>query len=667
MTSVANAPPFADNPSWANRQIASAWETFVATGKFTGITPRPVIAESWTRCRSLGISPRTQRAPTQISVDEIEAVLAEAALGRAGREVLDGYVRMVEGSGHVIVLADTAGRILYSVGLKGTRDQLERINFFPGGLWVEEAVGPNGVGTPLALGRPEVVFGTEHYCEGWQPWVCYGSPVRNPQTGESMGVVDITGPARNAHIETLALTVAIAQAVEHKLHITDLMVRDSLRSRFRDIERRWPNEGLLLVSENGRVLDANSEALRRLDCNLTVIRDRDVAELNDALSEIIRSDPASGTDAPLSEQELAVPSGLLRVRAERVDHNGARAGTVVIVSKTASRTPMAAPRRGIPSARYTFSDLIGRSAVFQQTVQLARMAARDRRENPVLISGESGTGKELLAHAIHATSRRATGPFIVINCGAMPPDLAESELFGYAGGAFTGAQRGGALGKFEAADGGTLFMDEVDSLPLAIQAKFLRALEEKTIVRVGSVESVAVDVRVIAAASSVLREQAGCGGFRSDLFHRLSVIEIPLPPLRDRIEDIEPLASLFLAEACKEAGRAPLQLSPEVLQSLLSYPWPGNIRELRNLCARWVLTVDGDTVEVAHVPRHVGSRALMGPEGVAEGQHGGLRAIEEDLMRRTLAECHGSISATARRLGVDRSTIYRRLRPSRKD
>jgi len=667
MSSVANTPPFADNPSWANRQIASAWESFVATGKFRGITPRPVIAERWTRCRTLGISPHAQKAPSQISVDEIEAILAEAALGRAGREVLDGYARMVEGSGHVIVLADAGGRILYSVGLKGTRDQLERINFFPGGLWVEDVVGPNGVGTPLALGRPEVVFGREHYCEGWQPWVCYGSPVRHPQTGETMGVVDITGPARNAHIETLALTAAIAQAIEQRLQITELVVRDTLRSRFRDIERRWPNEGLLLVSEKGRVLDANSEALRRLDCNLTVIRDRDVAELNDALSGIIRSEHARGSEGPGSEEELAVPSGLLRVRTERIDHNGARAGTVVIVSKAASRTPMPAPRRGMPSARYTFSDLIGQSPVFQQTVQLARMAARDRRENPVLISGESGTGKELLAHAIHATSRRATGPFIAINCAAMPPDLAESELFGYVGGAFTGAQRGGALGKFEAAVGGTLFMDEVDSLPLGVQAKFLRTLEEKTIVRVASVESVAVDVRVIAASSSVLRERANRGGFRSDLFHRLSVIEIAMPPLRDRIEDIEPLISLFLAEACQEAGRPPLQLSPEVVQSLLSYPWPGNVRELRNLCARWVLTVEGDTVEVAHLPRHVSSHAPTAPQEIAEGQHLGLRAIEEELMRKTLAECHGSISETARRLGVDRSTIYRRLRPLRKD
>ncbi|MGQ0658570.1 MAG: GAF domain-containing protein, partial [Chromatiales bacterium] len=261
MTGIQNIPLFRDNPAWANRQMASAWESFVATGKFRGITPRPVIVDCWARCRSLGISPHAQRAPTQISVDEIEAVLAEAALGRAGREVLDGYARMVEGSGHVIVLADAAGRILYSVGLKGTRDQLERINFFPGGLWLEEIVGPNGVGTPLALGRAEVVFGTEHYCEGWQPWVCYGSPIRNPDGGDTIGVVDITGPARNAHLETLALTVAIAQAVQHRLQIAELVLRDTLRSKFRECERRWPGEGLLLISENGKVVDVNGEAV----------------------------------------------------------------------------------------------------------------------------------------------------------------------------------------------------------------------------------------------------------------------------------------------------------------------------------------------------------------------------------------------------------------------
>lgn len=227
-----------------------------------------MIAGRWERCRELGIDPCSGRAPGQIELEDVEARLAREALGQAGRDVLNTYARLVEGSGHVIVLADGEGRILYSVGLKGTRDKLERINFMPGGLWAEHIVGPNGVGTPLALGRPELIFGTEHYCQGWQPWVCYGAPVRDPDTGLAIGVVDITGPARSAHIETMALAIAMAKTIEQRLQLSALELKDTLRSHLRDMERRWPQHGLLLVNDQGRVIDGNHLAAHQLSLSL---------------------------------------------------------------------------------------------------------------------------------------------------------------------------------------------------------------------------------------------------------------------------------------------------------------------------------------------------------------------------------------------------------------
>jgi transcriptional regulator of acetoin/glycerol metabolism len=263
-----NPDPFAallEAPAKSNRQVAAAWERFVATGDFGNQPPRQTIAESWRRCRDLGVRPEANRAPSQLDVRSIERILATAALGLSGREVLQGYEFFLRESGHVIVLADASGNILHVAGQQGTQEQLERINFMPGGMWAEDICGPNGVGTPLKLGRPEVVLGTEHFCQGWQPWVCYGSPVRDPESGEIIGVVDITGPVRLAQIETLGLTVAIAQAVEQRLQLRELRRREALHDQFLAMQRRWPGDAMILLSRSGRILDANMPGLTLLN------------------------------------------------------------------------------------------------------------------------------------------------------------------------------------------------------------------------------------------------------------------------------------------------------------------------------------------------------------------------------------------------------------------
>lgn len=277
-----NADPFAailDAPVKANREIASAWERFVSTGDFGGRSPRNVIADSWRRCRDLGIDPEAVRAPSRLESGAIEKILHTAALGVVGCEILRSYEAILHGTGHVLVLADAKGRILHAAGQRGTREQLERINFMPGGMWAEEVVGPNGIGTPLKLGRPEVVLGTEHFCLGWQPWVCYGGPVRDPESGEIIGVIDITGPVRHAQSETMGLTVAIAQAVEQQLQLRELLRRDHLHNRFLELQHRWPGDGLVLLSRSGRVLDANAAGLATISDGHAAIRNRRLVEV----------------------------------------------------------------------------------------------------------------------------------------------------------------------------------------------------------------------------------------------------------------------------------------------------------------------------------------------------------------------------------------------------
>lgn len=278
------------DPERANRQLNRAWEQFIGSGQIRDeSSPRPVILESWQRSRQRGIDPVAERAPTRITLEEIEEILATQALGRAGGEVLQTYAQMIHASGHVIVLADAQGRILHSVGDRNTRDHLERINFRPGGLWTEEIVGPNGVGTPLSLGRPEVVFGSEHYCRSWQPWVCYGSPVRDPGSSTVLGIVDITGPARHAHIETIALTVAIAQAVEHKLQQAGWHDRERLRSHYRNLERCWPADGLMLLDKDGCVLDMNHLASRQLGWDAAAVLNWMLDAIHPQLWDIVRA------------------------------------------------------------------------------------------------------------------------------------------------------------------------------------------------------------------------------------------------------------------------------------------------------------------------------------------------------------------------------------------
>jgi two-component system nitrogen regulation response regulator NtrX len=296
----------------------------------------------------------------------------------------------------------------------------------------------------------------------------------------------------------------------------------------------------------------------------------------------------------------------------------------------------------------------------------------------ILIMGENGTGKELVARAIHALSLRASGPFVEVNCAAIPEELIESELFGHVKGAFTGALAA-RKGKFELADGGTLFLDEIGDMSLKTQAKVLRALQEQRIEPVGGAGSVDVDVRVIAATNKDLEEEIRKGRFRDDLFFRLNVIPFHVPPLRERREDVPLLARHFMEVLSAEHGRRPRAIAPEVLGALSRLPWPGNVRELRNIIERLVIMSPGDTIELPHLPASLleGLPAeVPAAAGEASAEPRGLAEAREDFERqyilRKYRECGGNMSRTAEALGVERSNLYRKMKgygllPARRD
>jgi len=655
----------------ATREITRAWEAFLSSGDLTASCLRPLIAERWRRCRELGIDPMMRRAPTALGVEEIETILAREDLGRAGRSVLEDFGRVVEGTGHVVVLADQEGRILHAAGHSGVHALLERVNLAPGGVWSEAAVGPNGIGTPLALGQPEMVFGPEHYCQGWQSFFCCGFPIRDPASGRILGAVDITGPLSKAHPPmAVALTLSIARWVERNLRVLGLERSNALLRSFRELERRWPTEPMLLVDDAGKIVDMNSPAAHALGLS-SVPSPTQIAALAPELPGHVRE--ASESRGP-REQTLLLSwaDGRARTvdgRVEPVTMDGRAVGSVVVVSGRLPRTAAgrAAPRTIDPPpagghvlrSRYSFADILGESPALQDALRLARAVARGPGLKPVLILGESGTGKEVIAHAIHSESERADKPFVAVNCGALPRELVESELFGYASGAFTGARREGQAGKFEAAQGGTVFLDEVDSMPMEVQAKLLRVIETSEVVRLGSTKPIGLDVAIMAASGPDARRRVEEGMFRLDLFHRLSVVEIVMPPLRERRGDIPLLTTVFLDRECAELRREPLALSREAADLLAAFDWPGNIRELQNLCARWAITVSGREIRSEDLPAHIRGGAGSGPKGALRES---LRGREDTIIRQTLLETGGHVAEAARRLAINKTTIYRRMK-----
>jgi two-component system nitrogen regulation response regulator NtrX len=337
--------------------------------------------------------------------------------------------------------------------------------------------------------------------------------------------------------------------------------------------------------------------------------------------------------------------------------------TVLVVRNALRQRRLEAENRALRAKVDKTRAMVGESYAMRQLREQVAMAAPTN--GRVLIYGENGTGKELVARTIHALSRRRTGTFVEVNCAAIPEELIESELFGHVRGAFTGAVAD-RRGKFEVADGGTIFLDEIGDMSLKTQAKVLRVLQEHTMEPVGGTSTVKVDVRVLAATNKDLPTEIRAGQFREDLYFRLNVIPIFVPPLRERQEDIPLLAEHFTTEFAREYGRRPKSLDPEAAVLMQRYTWPGNVRELRNVIERLMIMVPGDEIAAAHLSFLAlgGSRPSAPEPSLAERLtlHEARERFERDLILRTLSEQQGNMSRTAEVLGVERSNLYRKMR-----
>jgi transcriptional regulator with PAS, ATPase and Fis domain len=430
----------------------------------------------------------------------------------------------------------------------------------------------------------------------------------------------------------------------------ELVRRLALLGTYQRFEHDHPQDTVLAVDTNGQVWGASPAIVQWLAAPQQLLGQA-LLGVPGLRVEGWRAQPPD--DQPydlvvtIRERGLALRATVLPVRREQ-----RRIGSLVVLR----RPPVPQPPRGSTSAQwqatYTFADLIGGARTFQHCLSLARRAAPAA--FPVLLLGESGTGKEMLAQAIHTASPRSRGPFVAVNCGAGSDELLGADLFGYATGAFTGAAKGGRKGKVELARGGTLFLDEVEAMSPKMQVSLLRVLEENQVTPVGAEAPVAVDVRIIAAANEDLRKALRHKRFRLDLYHRLAVFPIVLPPLRERLEDLPVLTRHLL----DELGFTHVQPTAETLALLSRHAWPGNVRELKNVLLRATYLAAGDVLTPAELPEELHNARKL----PAAPPRSTVREMEQDLLEQALADTQGNVRAAAAQLGLHRATLHRKLK-----
>lgn len=618
--SLCTAVPWTAVEEW-NHGVQRARSAFARSGAAAVDLVRPVILRSWERSRERGVDGGLSQAPLGVPPGGLAALLgANGGLADAARPILTDLQSVLAGSGHVVTLCDPQARVLEVWGDPRGVAAAERIRLVPGADWSEAGAGTNAMGTALAEGRAVLVLGSEHFCAGWEHWACAAAPVLDPLTGQVLGVVDISAECAVMNEQTVAAALSTARAVEGRLFQEQMALQYRLLAAYAEGLTGPGNAAVLLFDGRGHLQRAVPAGTAPTPAHLRLVADT----------------LASGRP---QNDWLPTESGLAEAVCQPVWHHNRALGAVLQV-RTAHRWRSPAPEPA------SLPGLVGTHPAFTRVMAQARQAAATAAT--VLITGETGTGKELLARAVHDLSPRAGGPFVAVNCAALPPSLAASELFGYAAGAFTGAAPRGAQGKLAAAHGGTLFLDEVGELPPEVQGALLRALESREVVRLGASRPQPVDVRIVAATNRDLVAEVASGRFRADLFYRLNVVTLRMPPLRERPSDVPALVQHTLTRLGVPDYPAP----PEALHRLQGYAWPGNVRELCNAVERAVVL--GEPLD-ACLP----APALPGPATAPAA--GDLAAAERQTILAVLAECGGNASQAAHRLGIARSTLYRKL------
>lgn len=635
--------------------VEEAWNRYVVNDELDTQKLRPEVASSWQRCRNLRVDPFGHEN-FEIRDQEIkERLRISNHLVTIARPYLHNLYNYVRGSGFQVLLADKEGFILETIGDPEMVRRARALLLCPGGNWSEAIKGTNAIGTCLVEGKPIQILAREHYCQPNHCLTGCASPIFNPD-GILLGALNISGDCKAHNPHVLALVVAAVNAIENQLRLHKATNKLYMAYKFSNTLLESITDGIMSVESNGMITQLNSCAARIVGLNQKDSVGKHITNVLKKPSFVLQ---ALSAGAECKDQEVVIDDFGKKISHSVTplrDDLGNSIGALVIFKEIKDKY---VPRKNsAPSARYVFEDIFGESESVARAINWARVAAKS--PSTVLLNGESGTGKELFAQAIHNASPRKERPFIAINCAALPETLIESELFGYEEGSFTGSKKGGQIGKFELANGGTIFLDEVGDIPLFTQVKLLRVIQEKKISRIGSAAEIMVDIRIVAATHKDLREEVQKGNFRKDLYYRLNVITINIPPLRERMDDLGLLTKHFVNKMSVKLGKKNIGLSQDFLEKVKSYTWPGNIRELENAIERAINLVDDHgTLTSEFLFFDNPSPPKMEEKSV---EIKSLKEIERDTIVNALNLYKGNILKVSAKLGIGRNTLYRKIK-----
>ncbi|WP_461205007.1 sigma-54-dependent Fis family transcriptional regulator [Clostridium sp. DL1XJH146] len=555
--------------------VAKAWDKFIEDD-YLDIGLREEIAASWQRCKTYNVDFINAIGDDKDKMKLASKIEINEDLIRVAKPVMKSIYSTVEGSGFMIVLTDREGYIIEIIGDDEILEKAKKINFVKGAFWTEKVMGTNAIGTAIHNNKPLQTMGADHYCTSQHTWTCSAAPIQDEE-GQLIGCINMSGEYLDAHSHTLGVVTEAAESIRKQLAL--IMSSNLLNVTFDSIV-----EGLIVLDEKFRVKRINQRAehiLGETKENILAMNIKDTLKNIDfsyIVGDYYRVYNNIECDFHVKNRKTRCIVNIVPMKENK------RFMGVVITFREAKYVHKLVNKVVGYRATYNFSDIIYKSDNMEALINYAKKASQS--DCNIIIEGESGTGKELISQAIHNYSSRANGPFVAVNCASIPRELVESELFGYDKGAFTGAVKEGRPGKFELADGGTVFLDELGELPIDIQTKLLRVLDNNKIVRVGGTYEKEIDVRIIGATNKILKEEIRKKSFREDLFYRINVINLNTIPLVERKEDIEVLAQHFVGKLnAKNVGSNKI-IEKQYIEKLKEHTWPGNVRELRNVIER---------------------------------------------------------------------------------
>jgi transcriptional regulator with PAS, ATPase and Fis domain len=649
------------NASREQPLLLRAWDLFIQTGKIeTKIVP-PHIAESWVRSRYYGVDPFCISAKSYLTpADYQERISQNRQLIHLSTPILENVFKSFGAAQYVVSLYDKDGYHMIRLGQPEDVRIRAKHGVRAGLCFDENHLGTCGFALAKRLKRAVRVTGCEHYLSLLHQMAGVYSPILDPLSKELIGVIAVGGADLVQYPHAESIVIAASTAIENLLELDRAKRELSIYSESLQIAIDFLEDGVMVFDNRGCLFEVNLSARQALGLGRENIRGRHIAELSplaplkDIVMDFIHF---PGQEERQTEFQIRSQSYLVKVKGVRQARDDLLG--VLIQMKNVRHLSRLFQNMTGDQPRYSLESIIGSSKAIREVRKLADIASKS--DVPVIIEGESGTGKEVVAQAIHNASSRRGKPFVAVNCVAIPSELLESTIFGHEKGAFTGAV-GTHIGKFELADGGTLFLDEIAEMSMGMQAKLLRAIEERRVERVGGKEPFPVDVRILSASNKNIYLLVQKQLFREDLFYRLNVFRIVLPPLREHREDIGELARLFIEQFVPVFKKNVARIHPEFMNSLQKYDWPGNIRELRNAIQYSMARLNGEALSPAdiedffcHPPTEISSPAKRAAKGKR------LLDIERQVILEELEFNKNNKSKTARSLGIGRWTLYRKL------